>query len=525
MSRGVPDISEWIRFKKIETSSSADNTLDARKIRSTVPYRQVNPSLLKLRRLPPNKLVPLKIVAPNLLPNSNNNSGSPPSTPNSITFGAFGYQTLVASWSSVAEATSYTLRVYESLSSTVTTNSTVKYTFNSAVSGSTFNLVDYVEIGRYYAVGVTANNQYGSSSVRLSESKPTIPAGATSVTLTTPVSDGMFISWAAGQNATSYTVRIYEYLTVPENGLITVAGANRLMQTYTNATSGSKFLFTPVSPNFYSATVTSVNETGTDTADISASGYVRYVSGLNTADYNYQFREGNILPTSLYGFTGYDTGTANSWIIRLRKTDYDGDNVATALNTALTTAGTLLFTNVLNANQKLAFTYVTHITPENSNYFQITATKLPEPDSTVPFFAENTITKLTITEAAAPITEYVFSATSSINNNLIGVNPGSGNVLFVPVGNGPINIAISKTNKAGADVNSWITDNSTIGKTFRLRLVSDQSLLNFTASITGRTDRTTHWEINLATPSSQTPPAGQQPVGVTFPADVNIAFI
>jgi hypothetical protein len=90
--------------------------------------------------------------------------------------------------------------------------------------------------------------------------------------------------------------------------------------------------------------------------------------------------------------------------------------------------------------------------------------------------------------------------------------------------NGPINISISKLNKSGTDVSTWLTDNSTIGKTFRLRLVSNPTLLNFTASITGRTEYTNHWQVNLATPSSQTPPAGQQP-SVSFPADVNIALI
>lgn len=519
MSRGTPDISEWTRLKKIQSSVTTDKTLVARKNRLVGPYKLTNASLRRLNQLPINALRPLKIVAPDRVPiisgGGGGNQNSPPSSPDSITFGAFTNWSAVASWPSVSGATSYTLRVYESTSTTVTTgNSTVIYTFNNAVSGSSFSLANSIETTRYFAVGVTANNQYGSSDVRLSATKRAVPTFPPVITLSTPVSDGMVVTWDGAARATSYTVTIYT------GTVSTFSTSATLVNTFTNATSGSKFTFTPIDGNYYTARITSINEVGTSTNELTDNLYVRYVL-TNPADYNYQFRAGNIQPSALHGATAYDTGNANSWVIRLRKTDYDGDNLATVLGTALSTAGTLVLSNISNTNQKLTFTVASYIV-NAYDHFEIVGTK-DNANSTL--LTDNTVVKVTVTAAENPPTEYVFSATTSMPNpsNLIN-NPGTGNVKFQPViGNAKINLAISKTNKAGVDVSSWHTDNGTVGKTFRLRLVSDQTLLNFTAVIESRTDRTTHWEYNLAAPSSQTPPAGQQP-SVSFPADVNIAL-
>jgi hypothetical protein len=518
MSRGTPDISDWIRIKKLGSSSATDATLASRKTRSVVPHSFVTASSVRIRRLPPNALVPLKISARQSASSVSQNVTSPPTAPSSVTFGTFTNWSVVASWPTVSGATSYTLRVYESDTSSISVNSAVAYTFENAVSGSTFNFVTSVVNGKYYAVGVSASSQYGTSSVRLSSVKSTLPVPPPIVTLTKPVSDGMVITWddgLIGIGASSYTVKIYT------NTTSSITTESTLVGTYTSAVSGSKFAFVPVDNSFYSATITSVNSTGSATNDISVGGYVRYTL-TNTADYNYQFKIGNIQPTVLHGAVAYDTGSANSWVIRLRKTDYDGDNLTSVLTTALSTAGTLVLSNIANAGQKLTFTVTTFLI-NAYDHFEIVATK-DNANSTL--LTDDTIIKTTITAAENPIVEYVYSATSSPPNTSALVNdPGSGAVKFQPViGSAKINLAISKTTKPGVDVSSWHTDNGTIGKTFRLRLVSDATLFNFTSVIEARVDRTTHWEYNLSAPTSQTPPAGQPP-GITFPADVNIALI
>lgn len=521
MSRGTPDISEWLRLKKITSSTNTDNTLAARKNRLVGQYKLTSPSLRRLSRLPINSLRALKIVAPQLVPIVGGGGGGggdqnvPPSSPTSITFGTFGTFSFIASWPDVSGATSYTLRLYQSDSDTVTTgNSTVMYTFNNAVSGSSFSTPTSYDETKNFAVGVTANNQYGSSAVRISSTKRALPTFPPIITLTKPVSDGMVVTWTGAARANSYTVRVYTGATSA------VTDTDTLVNTYTNATSGTKFAFTPVDGNFYTVTIASINEIGESRSTTATPGYVRYVL-TDPADYNYQFRAGNIQPTTLHGATAYDTGNANSWVIRLKKVDYDGDTLTSVLTTALSTAGTVVLSNIANANQKLTFTVASYVI-NAYDHFEIVGTKDGANSTSI---TDDTIVKVTITAAESPPTEYVFSATTSMPNvsNLVN-NPGSGNVKFQPViGNAKINLAISKTNKTGDDVSSWHTDNGTVGNTFRLRLVSDQTLLNFTAVIEARTDRTTHWEYNLAAPSSQTPPAGQQP-SVSFPADVNIAL-
>jgi hypothetical protein len=521
MSRGTPDISEWIRLKKIASSINTDTTLAARKNRLVGRYKLTNPSLRRMTRLPINSLRPLKIVAPHLLPigggggGDGGNQNVAPSSPSSITFGTFATFSLVASWPAVSGATSYTLRVYESTSDPVTVqNSTVIYTFDNAVSGSTFQLINTIDDTKNFAVGVTANNQYGSSDVRLSSTKRALPTFPPTITLTKPVSDGMVVTWSGAARAVSYTVRVYTSTTS------SVTDTDTLVNTYTSATSGSKFEFTPVDGNYYTVTIASINEVGEARSATVTASYVRYVL-TNTADYNYQFKLGNIQPTTLHGATAYDTGNANSWVIRLKKVDYDGDTLTSVLTTALSTAGTVVLSNIANANQKLTFTVASYIV-NAYDHFEIVGTKDGANSTSI---TDDTIVKVTVTAEENPPAEYVFSATTSMPSvpNLVN-DPGSGNVKFQPViGNAKINLAISKTNKAGTDLSTWHTDNGTVGKIFRLRLVSDQTLLNFTAVIEDRTDRTTHWEYNLAAPSSQTPPAGQQP-SVSFPADVNIAL-
>lgn len=507
MSSVVPDISEYIRMKKVQSVSTTNDTLSPRKTRSVVPYAVTGASL-RIRRLPRNALAPLKVVAPALVPIPTPTPSGPtaPSAPATVTFTSLGTFNMSASWSTVSGATSYTLRLYQSASTTVTLqNSTVAYTFENAVSGSTFSLPQSYDDTKYFAVGVNAIGPGGTSSVALSATRISPPTFPPVITLTKPVSDGMVITWTGAARAASYTVRIYS------GASSAVSTSDTLVGTYTDAVSGTKFSFTPVTDTFYTATITSINATGTSTSDVTNAGYVRYTL-TNTADYNYQFRVGNLQPTVLHGATAYDTGTANVWKIRLRKTDYDGDNLTSVLTTALDTAGTIVLQNIANAGQKLTFTGVTYIV-NAYDHFEIVGTK-DGANSTL--LLDNTIIKVTITAAESPPVEYVYAASAVFSAGGVSVDPGSGNVKFFSPG-GPINVAISRTNKAGVDVSTWLEDTGTVGQKFKLEGDANPLQVNFTATILSRNiSNPAFVQYDLSSPLTQTLTGTVSDVKISF---------
>ena len=172
---------------------------------------------------------------------------------------------------------SYTVKIYQNSTSTVTTSSTLLVTQTSATSGSS---ISYSGTYSYYIAAVVTSIYSGgsqnssiSSAVQL-PAAPT-PAAPTNVNIpTTPDTTSVEVTWTAPSSSPiSYTVRIYE------NSTSTVTTSSTLLLTKTSATSGYSISYSGTNGYWLAVTVTAVYSGSSYTSSISSSKQEVYSGG------------------------------------------------------------------------------------------------------------------------------------------------------------------------------------------------------------------------------------------------------
>ena len=160
--------------------------------------------------------------------------------PTNLSLTASAIKSIAVTWTAVANASSYTLTLYDSLGTTVRATKTgittpTSYTFTT----SDFSFVD----GTAYQVSVTA---IGNALTYFDSAESTKVSVTTSTTLATPLSvaasptgtapsgtlKSIDLSWAAVTNSSSYTVKIYDVAT----GGTAVATINSVSSSSTSTT-------------------------------------------------------------------------------------------------------------------------------------------------------------------------------------------------------------------------------------------------------------------------------------------------
>jgi hypothetical protein len=250
-------------------------------------------------------------------------------------------------------ATSYSISVYSSATSTVTTSSTLVTTVTSSASGQVIAFTKQDQL--YYAVTVVAINAGGNSPASTISSAVRYilpPLAPTNVALSLPTGT---VTWTPnGGAATSYSVSVYSSSTS------TVTTSSTLVTTVTSSASGQTIAFTKEDQKYYAVTVVAINSLGNSSASAISSA-VRYIPTAPLAPTNivltFSANGGNVTWTPGGGGT---------------PTVYNIDVYSSATST-VTTSSTRVGGGIITASgQEVTFTkqdqmyYALTVTPENS---------------------------------------------------------------------------------------------------------------------------------------------------------------
>lgn len=197
-----------------------------------------------------------------------------PIPPATVTVNLVNQSGINVSWLGHKKATYYTVFVYSSSSSSMT-SPTLVFTQNLATSGSTisFSPTD----GLYYGCSVQVfNANFGANTANISAISTgllyTAPAEAptvtapTSVTLSSLTGTGATVTWSGGSAALSYNVTIY----YNSSASVTTSNSQVAQSPFVSVISGSTFTFTASDITYYAATVTVINLDGQATSSISS---------------------------------------------------------------------------------------------------------------------------------------------------------------------------------------------------------------------------------------------------------------
>ena len=197
-----------------------------------------------------------------------------PIPPATVTVNLVNQSGINVSWLGHKKATYYTVFVYSSSSSSMT-SPTLVFTQNLATSGSTisFSPTD----GLYYGCSVQVfNANFGANTANISAISTgllyTAPAEAptvtapTSVTLSSLTGTGATVTWSGGSAAISYNVTIY----YNSSASVTTSNSQVAQSPFVSVISGSTFTFTASDITYYAATVTVINLDGQATSSISS---------------------------------------------------------------------------------------------------------------------------------------------------------------------------------------------------------------------------------------------------------------
>ena len=194
----------------------------------------------------------------------------PPVAPTSVTLASLTGTGASVSWSGGSGASSYTVQIYSSASSDMSSPSTVSHTPLSSASVTSPQAFTFTATGSlYYGAIVTAVNAGGSTASSMSSgvlytiSPPTAP---TSLTLSSLTGTGASVSWSGGSGAITYTVQIYSSSSSDMSSPSTVSQSP---SSSTTVTSPQAFLFTATVSLYYGAIVTAVNSGGSTASSMS----------------------------------------------------------------------------------------------------------------------------------------------------------------------------------------------------------------------------------------------------------------
>jgi sugar lactone lactonase YvrE len=211
-----------------------------------------------------------------------------PIPPATVTVNLVNQTGINVSWLGHKKATYYTVFVYSSSSSSMT-SPTLVFTQNLATSGTTisFSPTD----GLYYGCSVQVfNANFGANTANISAIStgllytapvegPTVTA-PTSVTLSSLTGTGATVTWSGGSVAVSYNVTIY----YNSSASVTTSNSQVAQSPYVSVISGSTFSFTASDITYYAATVTVINLDGQATSSISSAVEYFVAPGQPTAN-------------------------------------------------------------------------------------------------------------------------------------------------------------------------------------------------------------------------------------------------
>ena len=211
-----------------------------------------------------------------------------PIPPATVTVNLVNQSGINVSWLGHKKATYYTVFVYSSSSSSMT-SPTLVFTQNLATSGSTisFSPTD----GLYYGCSVQVfNANFGANTPHISAistgllytapvEAPTVTA-PTSVTLSSLTGAGATVTWSGGSAAISYNVTIY----YNSSASVTTSNSQVAQSPFVSVISGSTFTFTASDITYYAATVTVINLDGQATSSISSAVEYFVAPGQPTAN-------------------------------------------------------------------------------------------------------------------------------------------------------------------------------------------------------------------------------------------------
>ena len=291
-------------------------------------------------------------------------------------------------------ATSYSISVYSSATSTVTTSSTLVTTVTSSASGQVITFAKQDQL--YYAVTVVAINSLGNSPASTISSAVRYilpPLAPTNVALSLPTGT---VTWTPGGGvATSYSVSVYSSSTS------TVTTSSTLVTTVASSASGQVIAFTKQDQLYYAVTVVAINAGGNGSAS-AISTAVRYI--LPTlAPTNVALS----LPTGTVTWTP-NGGAATSYSV----------SVYSSSTSTVTTSSTLVTTVTSSASgQTIAFT------KEDQKYYAVTVVAI------------NSLGNSSASAISSAV-RYIPTAPLAPTNIVLTFSANGGNVTWTPGGGG-----------------------------------------------------------------------------------------
>jgi len=194
---------------------------------------------------------------------------APPVAPTSITTGTVSASGATITWSGGSGATSYTVQIYSSASSNMSSRSTVSQSPSSSTSVTSPQAFTFTATGGlYYAAIVTAINAGGSTASAISTGIyfSSVPVAPTTVTLSSLSAGGASVTWSGGSGATSYTCQIYYS---SSSDMSSRSTATQSPSSSTSVSSGQSFSFSAQDSLYYAAIVTAVSSGGSSSSSIS----------------------------------------------------------------------------------------------------------------------------------------------------------------------------------------------------------------------------------------------------------------
>ena len=193
-----------------------------------------------------------------------------PVAPTTVTLASLTGTGASVTWSGGSGAASYTVQIYSSASSNMSSPSTVSQTPLSSASVTSPQAFTFTATASlYYGAIVTAVNAGGSTASSMSTgvlftSSP--PVAPTSVTLASLTVSGATVTWSGGSGATSYTCQIY-YSTA--SNMASPTTVSQSPSSSTSVSSGQSFSFSAQDSLYYGAIITAVNAGGSVASSMS----------------------------------------------------------------------------------------------------------------------------------------------------------------------------------------------------------------------------------------------------------------
>ena len=194
---------------------------------------------------------------------------APPVAPTSVTLSSLTGTGATVAWSGGSGATSYTVQMYSSSSSNMSSPSVVSQTPTSSTSVTSPQAFTFTASnGLYYGAIVTAVNAGGSTASSMSTGVlyTAAPVAPTSITVSSLTGTGATVTWSGGSGATSYTVQMYSS---SSSNMSSPSVVSQSPTSNTSVTSPQAFTFTATNALYYGAIVTAVNAGGSTASSMS----------------------------------------------------------------------------------------------------------------------------------------------------------------------------------------------------------------------------------------------------------------